>query len=207
MAATAKKKNFSSLDIVEAMERLGLDELKEWRLEFAPLSPTPFFAERMRRLQHFDLTANESSKEFLIEAICEDALERHPTLRVWKAAPLSSDELTGTANYWVAKRRRYLKIPLLCLVEAKKDDFEQGLAQCLAEMEACQWRNRQAGRNFDIYGIVTNGAGWMFYLMTAEREVFESLLYSTGNLEDVLGALDYVFGKCVENLALTESDS
>ena len=69
MAAKPKKKNFSSFNIVEAMERLGLDELSEWRLEFAPLAPTHFFAERMRRLQHFDLTANESSKEFLIEAI------------------------------------------------------------------------------------------------------------------------------------------
>ena len=27
----------------------------------------------------------------------------------------------------------------MCVIEAKKDDFEQGAAQCLVEMQACQW--------------------------------------------------------------------
>jgi hypothetical protein len=48
-------------------------------------------------------------------------------------------------------------------VEAKKDDFGQGLAQCLVEMQACQWRNTQINKKIDVFGIVTNGDTWKAY--------------------------------------------
>ncbi len=196
-----EKRKFSSFTPQEAMLWLGLDELTKWELEFTPLAPTPFFAERMRRLEHFDLVGTEDAKEMIIEAICEDVLEHHPNLKVWKAAPLASDELTGVADYLVARRQRYIRIPLLCVVEAKKDKFEEGLGQCLVEMLACQWNNRQAGKEIDIYGIVTNGDGWRFYKLDTKGEVYETTPSSIDIIERVMGALSYVFGKCEENLA------
>ena len=197
-----EKRKFSSFTPQEAMRWLGLKELTKWQPEFTPLAPTPFFAERMRRLEHFDLIATEDAKELVIEAICEDVLEHHPNLRVWKAAPLASDELTGVADYLVAQKQRYVEVPLLCVVEAKKDKFEEGLGQCLMEMRACQWSNLQAGREIDIYGIVTNSMSWVFYKLDTNGEVFETLPSSIDNIEKIMGALSYVFGKCEENLAL-----
>ena len=63
----------------------------------------------------------------------------------------------------IAQRRGYLEAPYVCAIEAKKDDFEQGAAQCLVEMQACQWINQQLGRSVPIYGIVTNGERGEFY--------------------------------------------
>lgn len=90
--------------------------------------------------------------------------------------------------------------PLLCAVEAKKDDFEKGMAQCLVEMKACNWNNQQIGKVIDVYGIVTNGEVWKFYKLTTNGQVFESLPYSIEMQERVFGALTYVFTKCEENL-------
>jgi hypothetical protein len=197
---TNGKRNFSSFDVKEAMQQLDITELTKWNLEFEPLAATSFFAERMRRLENFDLSSTESAKELLIEAFCEEALERHRTLRAWKSAPLSSDELIGTADYLIARRQRYIETPLLCVVEAKKDDFEQGLAQCLVEMQACQWSNKQEGMLIEIYGIVSNGLLWVFYKLATGGEVFETLPYTITNTELLLGALSHIFGKCEENL-------
>lgn len=196
-----EKRKFSSFTPQEAMKWLGLKELAKWEIEFTPLAPTPFFAERMRRLEHFDLIATEHAKEMVIEAICEDVLERHQNLRIWKAAPLASDELKGVTDYLVARRQRYAEVPLLCVVEAKKDKFEEGLGQCLVEMDACRWNNRQQGLDIDVYGIVTNGEGWKFYKMATGGPVYESVLFAIVEMQDVMGALSYVFGKCEENLA------
>jgi hypothetical protein len=55
---------------------------------------------------------------------------------------------------------------------AKKDDFEQGLAQCLVEMQACQWQNHQVSHDADILGIVTNGEGWQFYKLLLTGVVY-----------------------------------
>jgi hypothetical protein len=61
------------------------------------------------------------------------------------------------ADYLVAGQGKIYQSPFLCVVEAKKDDFEQGLAQCLLEMYVCQQNNVQL---FDVFRIVTNSTVW-----------------------------------------------
>lgn len=201
---TEDKIKFSSLDVAKAMQRLDLKDLIEWKINFAPIAPSDFYVERLKRLEVFDLVQTEKAKELVIDAVFEEALANYKKLRVWKAAPLSTDELTGRADYLVARRQRYVETPLLCVAEAKRDDFEKGLGQCLAEMEACQWINERDDKSIDIYGIVTNGEGWKFYKLTTTNEVFETVAYTIANIEQVLGALGYVFGKCEENLQIIE---
>jgi hypothetical protein len=91
--------------------------------------------------------------------------------------------------------------PYVCVIEAKKDDFEQGAAQCLVKMQACQWVNRQLGREIAIYGIVTNGEGWKFYRLQVDGAVSESLLHGIGEMSILLGLLRVFFGFCEQNLS------
>jgi len=198
--AMKAKRKFSSFDANEALKMLQVEELVPWEIEFRSFQPSPFFPERLRRLENFDLSFSERAKELLIDALCEEVIEQHQSLKIWKAALLQSDDLTGTVDYVVAAKRAYLAGPLLCVVEAKKDDFEKGLAQCLVEMKACRWNNAQAGKEIEVFGIVTNGEGWKFYKLTIDGQVFETLLYSIANRDSVLGIRDYVFAKCEENL-------
>jgi len=106
---------------------------------------------------------------------------------------LESDTLTGNVDYLIAENRSYIEAPLVCIIEAKKDNFEQGLAQCLVEMQACQWNNQQLGKVIDVLGIVTNGEGWKFYKLTTDDVVYETLLYSLSDVEAVLGLLHICF--------------
>ncbi len=196
-----KKRNFSSFDLAEAFKELGLVKLIEWNLDIEPIAPGDFYHERIRRLKdHFDVATSERAKELLIDAICDEALLNHSQLKMWKAAPIQSKDLTGIADYVAAPKRRYLDNPLLCVVEAKKDDFEQGLAQCLVEMKACQEGNETVGNKIEIYGIVTNGDGWRFYKLSTEGQVYETGLYSILEIEKLLGALSLIFAACVQNI-------
>ncbi len=195
------KKNFSSFNWTSAFKELGIETLLRWEVNFQPLLPSDYFKERWRRLEVFDLTNSERAKELLIDAIIEEVIQPFRKLKIWKAAPLESDDLIGQADYLAAPRRAYLEAPLLCVVEAKKDDFEKGLAQCLVEMKACQWNNQQQGKELDVFGIVTNGDGWRFYKLSIAGEVSESLQHSLGEIENIFGLLSYVFSKCEEALA------
>jgi hypothetical protein len=197
-----EKRNFSGFDVKNAMQALSLLELNEWRIDFQPVAPTPLFHENMERLKHFDLSSTERAKELIIDEIFKEALVGESALKIWKAAPLSSNDLTGEADYLIAPRRRYLATPLLCVVEAKRDDFEKGLAQCLVEMKACRDNNTQDGHLIDVYGIVTNGSGWVFYWFDLENKVWETVMYSLANIDQLLGVLGYVFDKCEENISL-----
>lgn len=201
MKAKKTRKNFSSFDANQALQELHVTELLRWKLTIKPYQPSKFLPERLRRLENFDLTFSERAKELLIDAFCEEVIENHPRLKIWKAAPLQSDDLTGQVDYLIAPKRAYLATPLLCVVEAKKDDFEKGLAQCLVEMKACRWNNEQAGNKIDVYGIVTNGEVWKFYKLTVDGQVYESLPYSLADRDKILGILELVFTKCEENFS------
>ena len=200
----AKKKSFSSFNKSEAYKQLHLTDLLLWQVEIPSIPATEFFQQRLARLRYFDLQDYERSRELLIDAICEEGIQGCDRLKIWKGASLESDVLIGEVDYLVAERKGYLEAPILCAVEAKKDDFEQGLAQCLVEMQACQWSNQQLGKQIDVMGIVTNGEGWKFYQLTKTGEVYESLLHALGDLEVVLGWLRYIFKRCEHNLINSE---
>lgn len=197
----SKKKSFSSFDLASAYKQLGIKTLTHWNLPDIAIAPSEFFVKRLERLhRNFDLRSYEESKKLLIDAFCEEAMDSSDKLKIWKGGKIESDILVGNADYLIAPRQDYLDTPFLCIVEAKRDDFEQGLAQCLVEMQACQWENRQANREIDVLGIVTNGQGWIFYKLAIAGEVYETGMYTADDVAKTLGALHSVFQECESNL-------
>jgi hypothetical protein len=152
--------------------------------------------EYIRRSRVFDLEGTEAAKILLIDALFVEVASNYAHLKIWKAIPLETDELTGVADYVFSPDYAYLKTPLLCVTEAKRDDFVQGQAQCIAEMVACRWKNQQEGHDMDVFGIVSNGQLWQFYKLTRTREVYVTQQFGMINLPELLGVLDYVCAEC-----------
>lgn len=198
--APKQKRNYSAITLEEAMQLIGRDSFLRWQLSAPPKLPSEFFGEAMRRLEVFDLETSEQAKTLLIDVLFAEIVPEHPRLKIWKAAVLNTDTLTGVADYLIAPHRAYLSTPLLCVTEAKRDDFDKGRVQCLAEMYACQWNNRQRGQETDIFGIVSNGQGWRFYKLEQGGDVYETDQYGLKGLPELLGALDYVCTECAKNV-------
>jgi hypothetical protein len=177
-----------------------VDEFVPWQLSVPLRPPSDFLKENLRRLEAFDLQMSELGKTLLIDALFAEIVPNYPKLKVWKAALLETDTLTGVADYVITPKRAFMATPLLCVAEAKRDDFVQGRAQCVAEMVACQWNNQQKDHLRDVYGIVSNGQGWQFYKLTLGGEVFETELYTNAFMPELLGALDYVCAECARNI-------
>jgi len=197
------RRKYSGFTLRDAMQMLQVTAFTPWVLAAPPLPPSDHLLEDMRRFEAFDLENSEAAKLLLLDALFAEVVPRYPNLKVWKAAPLESDVLTGVADYLIAPKRAYLSTPLLCVAEAKKDDFVQGRAQCLVEIAACLWNNRQEGVETDIYGIVSNGQVWQFYRrLRATGEIGETDLFTTAHLPELLGALDHVCGECSRNIPL-----
>ena len=78
--------------------------------------------------------------------------------------------------------------PLILLVEAKKNDFEQGWGQCLAELVAAQKINDAP--DCPVYGIVSD---WQFGQLTGDVFTHNRTNFSVDNLPVLFGAVDSVF--------------
>jgi hypothetical protein len=58
-------------------------------------------------------------------------------------------------------------------------------------------RNVEAGLHIDVYGIASNGQGWVFYRWDANDTDFcRTTLFGLSDLPGLLGALDHVCAAC-----------
>ena len=98
--------------------------------------------------------------------------------------------LSGFCDFLISRSPEQLliKAPVITLVEAKNDNIQSGLGQCMAEMLAAQLFNERKGNEIKtIYGAVTTGSIWKF--MKLEGQVIEIDLneYFLNNVGKILG--------------------
>ncbi len=92
--------------------------------------------------------------------------------------------------------------PIIFLVEAKKSDIEEGLAQCGAGMYAAQIFNEQRGQpRKAIYGCVTNAFSWCF-MKLEEKNLFidpDYIPLTFANPNEVLRVWQWILDKSLAN--------
>ncbi|MDE0086986.1 MAG: hypothetical protein OXU23_14795, partial [Candidatus Poribacteria bacterium] len=83
-----------------------------------------------------------------------------------------------------------LEAPIIVLVEAKNDNLEIGLGQCVAEMVAAQYFNAEEGNDIPcVYGATTSGTEWRFLKLEGKKLDIDMLPYQIERCDKVLGIL------------------
>ena len=202
------RRPFSRLTLKDAYELVPIVRTREWDINPLDRAPSDVLLANLQRFKSFALTTSEAAKVMLIDALLAEIVPHYPRLKVWKGEPIEIETVGGIADYLIARDYGYVETPLLCAVEANgarwdtdgTDDFVQGEAQCIAEMAVCRDNNTRDGHDLDIYGIVSNGQGWVFYHLTRTPEVFVSGTYTMTDMPKLLGALDLVIAACADNI-------
>ena len=181
------RRSFASLRPEEVFDLVPVQDITRW--SFAPPErvPSDLLPRILQRLDCFELTGSEPAKVMLIDTLLGEVIPSYPQLKVWKGEPLEAATVGGVADYLIAPKRAYVKTPLLCAIEAKRDDFQAGEIQCVAEMAVCQQNNIRDGLDIEIHGIVSNGQVWVFYKLTRTPEVLVSGLFTMNDLIQTLG--------------------
>lgn len=149
-------------------------------------------------IKNMDVFASEAARcEIIIFPILREVYKSYISqLALWVQKPICFDvELTGTPDYLVSRKSDYgkllLEYPLLAVVEAKKNDFEQGWGQCLAELIAVQKLNKEP--LLPVYGIVTDGKLWELGCLKQQLFTKNSIAFTTDHLSELFSALHFVF--------------
>ena len=194
------KRNYSRFNLKDAMQLIPATVFVLWSFDYSLRVASRNLLHNLSNLEAFDLKTSEAAKVLMMDLIFAEIVPSFDNLRIWKEVILSTDSLTGTADYLIAPKRAYLETPLLCVAEAKRDNFERGVAQCITEMVACAQNNEAQERFSDILGIVSNGNTWQFYKLTQSKDIFVSGQFSISELPKLLGALEYIFAECANNV-------
>ncbi|WP_318731106.1 hypothetical protein [Roseofilum sp. Guam] len=144
--------------------------------------------------EHIDLFSSKAARcELIISPLLRSVYKNHRNnYSFWTQKTISFDKvLCGTPDYIFSKRsslgKTVLETPILIVVEAKKNDFEQGWGQCLAELVASQKIN-----NNEVYGIVTDGNLWQFGRLHADVFTKHDKNYTIDKIQELYGALEYL---------------
>ena len=100
--------------------------------------------------------------------------------------------LAGVCDFVVSlsPRQFSLTAPVIILVEAKNDNLEIGLGQCVAEMVAAQRFNAEKGNNVPrIYGATTSGTEWRFLKLEGKQLYIDMSVYQIERCDKILGIL------------------
>ncbi len=100
--------------------------------------------------------------------------------------------LKGRCDFLISlnKEQLILKAPIIAIVEAKNDNINGGIGQCIAEMYASQIFNKKKGIDTPvIYGIVTTGTNWRFLKLTNTKVCIEKDDVYIESVELIFGIL------------------
>lgn len=103
-----------------------------------------------------------------------------------------TQDLTGFCDFLISLSPEQLVIeaPVVTLVEAKNDNIQSGLGQCMAEMIAAQIFNQRKGKQIStIYGVVTTGTNWKFLALKGQVIEIDLNEYFISQLGKILGIL------------------
>lgn len=103
--------------------------------------------------------------------------------------------LTGFCDYLIAQSpiQQFLTTPIIAIAEAKNDNPQNGLGQCIAEMIAARRFNEREGNTVPvIYGVSTTGTAWRFLKLEGVKVVLDQSDYYITEVDKILGILVHI---------------
>ncbi|MEG4307663.1 hypothetical protein [Microcoleus sp. D3_18a_C4] len=166
--------------------------------ELPEIEPSSFLQETLQFNLPLALEINseKARSELIIAPILVEIKKRLPErISLFSGREFNVDAargLSGYCDFLISRSPEQLVIesPFIALVEAKNDNIQSGLGQCMAETIAAQiFNQRQENDIQTIYGVVTTGSIWKFFKLEGIAIEIDTSEYFINNVGKILGIL------------------
>lgn len=195
---------FSDFTLTSAETLLGLNVIPGDLFPGRPPETVPaWLTDQLRRGRRFVLTSEKARSEFLVVPVLSAACEiSGDAMTIYSGERLDVDPtfgLSGVCDFILSVTPAVprLKAPLAVILEAKKNDIELGLGQCVSQMVAAARFNESAGVTHDVFGCVTTGEVWQFLRMHGTEIQIDRERYYIDNLPGLLSVFQGIAETCL----------
>jgi len=166
--------------------------------EITPIQPSDILTMFLARYLPLGsaIGTEKARSEFIIAPILAEITElTGHAVSLFSGIEFNIDEdrgLNGRCDFILSSSHTQytLEAPVLAVVEAKNENINGGLGQCMAEMIAADIFNHNEGIVKPIiYGSVTTGSVWRFLMLRDNHVYIDKKEYFVDNLADILGIL------------------
>ncbi len=165
------------------------------------IEPSSWLVETLTRTlkQRVGYFSEKSRSEAIVFPVLVEIKSRNDDqFTLYSGAILEADKekgLNGECDFilGLSKQNIELEAPIFCIVEAKDNDLELGLPQCIAQMRGAKLYNEQDGTILPyIFGGVTTGESWLFLKLIGDIAYVDTRQYYIEKLDDLLGVLELI---------------
>jgi hypothetical protein len=131
----------------------------------------------------------------------------HGRIGLYSGADFPADPdagLTGVVDFLISRSPQvpHVVAPVAVLFEAKRDNINDGLGQCIAGMVGAQRFNRRENNPIPVvYGGVTTGSLWKFLCLEGAVVTLDLREYALAEVDKLLGILAHMVGPVPEPAA------
>ena len=191
MASSYSKFTYDDLDTLGVIV-----EQTHWLTKPKPVTPSDWLKLTLEKNMDLPLSSEKAKCELIIAPILTELVgNNHKRITYFSGYNFDVDKargLKGRCDFIISLRPRSPRIeaPIFSIVEAKNDNLDIGVPQCVAEMYAAWLFNQKKGENIKhIFGAVTFGLAWQFLKMTDNLALLDTETYYITDLPHILGAL------------------
>jgi len=174
--------SYSDFTSFDKLIPLGIGQIitVEKLVDFEPIAPSAFLTEALKRFAPLAIAINteKARSEYLIAPILSEIVTFNPHISLFSGKNFTADPslgLNGFVDFLLTANpdKLAIKAPIVTVIEAKNENINEGLAQCIATMYAAFLVNRRDPKIGDktVYGSVTTGQVWRFLALTPDLEV------------------------------------
>lgn len=191
--------SYSSFTLAKVKKEFGLITVEAGRFlpAIAPIVPSARLQAILEDLPWAIAVGSEKAKsEGIIYPVLQEVRRIvHQPVSLFSGRDFTVDAekgLSGYVDYLLSRSAEQLEIeaPVVIVGEAKRDNLNEGLGQCIAEMVAAQLFNQANLVNIPrIYGAVSNGTQWRFLQLEGTTVAIDLMDYALPPVDQILGFL------------------
>lgn len=167
--------------------------------QVVPITPSAWLVEALERANSIGFGSEKSRSERLVTPILLELAKRNEhKFAILSGAYLDVDPARGLNGecdfiFSFTRLQDFVQAPVFCITEAKKQDVEQGTAQCAAQLVGAARLNERDKQPISrLYGCSTTGIEWRFLCFENNVFTLDETRYLISDPGKLLGVLQQI---------------
>lgn len=177
--------------------------------DFELIQPSEWLVQTLvRYTKHRTAYFNEKSRsEGIVFPILSELQNNYNFgFSLYSGANIEGDKelgLNGECDFVLSQSEQSIEMerPVFCIVEAKDNDLDLGIPQCIAQLYGARLYNEKVEAFMPdvLYGAVTTGTEWTFLQLSKNEVLIGNDFYYLNDLPRLLGVLNHVIKQFMKN--------
>lgn len=191
---------YSDFTLSDLETKFGIQHKKQ-RIDFPSnlIEPSEKLMGDLKENVDMPIKSEKARSEWIVVPILRELRRLNDNFfTIYSGENLTADKekgLIGECDFILSKDIKSYEIsfPIFQIVEAKKNDLDEGIKQCASQLLGARIFNEKKGINSQkIYGCTTTGDDWIFLELNENNLTIDNRKYYLVEIKELLGVFQYI---------------